>query len=174
MFLISIFQNLPQRKAKELDHMRITTKGRYALRAMTNLALSPQDRPKAIKVIAAEEEISPEFLEQIFFRLKKAGVINSVRGPGGGFILNKDPETITVKEIFVAVDEGLDLTPCSTCNDNGEYECTKIDTCLVHNVWREASDHINRFFDGITLARVMDKDSDSPLSKVLSGEEVTL
>lgn len=154
--------------------MRITTKGRYALRAMTNLALSNQDRPKAIKVIAAEEEISPEFLEQIFFRLKKSGVINSVRGPGGGFILNKDPEEISVKDIFEAVDEGLDLTPCSTCNENGEFDCAKVDTCLVHDVWREASDHINRFFDGITLARVMNKDSSSPLSKVLAGEEIKL
>ncbi len=154
--------------------MRITTKGRYALRAMTNLALSPQDKPKAIKVIAAEEEISPEFLEQIFFRLKKGGVINSVRGPGGGFILKLDPEEITVKQIFEAVDEGLDLTPCTTCNDDGDVECTKVDTCLVHNVWKEASDHINRFFDGITLARVMDKDSTSPVSKALAGEEIKL
>lgn len=154
--------------------MRITTKGRYALRAMTNLALSDSEKPKAIKIIAGEENISPEFLEQIFFRLKKSGIINSVRGPGGGFMLNLKPDEITVRAIFEAVDEGLDLTPCATCNDDGEYTCTQVDTCLVHNVWKEASEHINRFFEGITLARLMDKDSDSPLSLALAGEEIRL
>lgn len=140
--------------------MRITTKGRYALRAMTNLAGNGTDKPKAIKNIAAEEDISPEFLEQIFFKLKKTGIISSVRGPGGGFVLSRSPDQVTVREIFEAVEEGLDLTPCTSCNDDGTpVVCSKQDTCLVHDVWQEASEHINSFFDGMTLQGIMDKNA---------------
>ncbi len=151
--------------------MRITTKGRYALRAITNLALSETTKPKAIKVIASEEDISPEFLEQIFFRLKKAGIISSVRGPGGGFILHKDPETVTVRAIFEAVDEGLDISPCTACSDE-EVPCDRISTCLVHNVWKEASERINEYFESMTLKNVMDRAKDRNLGSLLAGEDV--
>jgi Rrf2 family iron-sulfur cluster assembly transcriptional regulator len=100
--------------------MRITTKGRYAIRAITNLALEESSKPKAIKFIAKEEDLSPEFLEQIFFRLKRTGMISSVRGPGGGFKLARDPKDISIKEIFDAVGEGLDLTPCTAIPDEDE------------------------------------------------------
>lgn len=153
--------------------MRITTKGRYALRAMTNLALAPTDKPKAIKVIAAEEEISPEFLEQIFFRLKKSGILSSVRGPGGGFMLAKDPETISVKAIFEAVDEGIDLSPCTNCSDD-EIPCARVDTCLVHNVWKEASERINAYFDSITLTKIMAQEMGPEVKPLLEGEDVLL
>ena len=145
--------------------MRITTKGRYALRAITNLALAAEatpGKPKAIKNIAAEEEISPEFLEQIFFKMKKAGIIESIRGPGGGFTLTKNPGDVNVKDIFLAVDEGLDLTPCTTC---GEATCAKVDTCLVHDVWREASEHINRFFESMSLKKIMENSRSSSMAR---------
>jgi Rrf2 family iron-sulfur cluster assembly transcriptional regulator len=136
--------------------MRITTKGRYALRALVNLALSGQERPIPIKIIAEEEGISPEFLEQIFFKLKKAGIINSVRGPGGGFILKQNPDEITAKAIFEAVGEGLQITPCA---DNGTHsgDCARADECLVHEVWQEASDYINGYFDDLTLRKIMNR-----------------
>jgi len=152
--------------------MRITTKGRYALRAMANLAMNGSTKPKAIKTIAAEEDISAEFLEQIFFRLKKAGVIESVRGPGGGFILTQAPEKVNVKTIFDAVDEGLELSPCS--GEKGEVQCPKTDTCLVHDVWREASDHINSFFEGMTLRRIMDTNKHKQFADMLAGSDVAL
>lgn len=137
--------------------MRITTKGRYALRAMTNLALSEKGKPKAIKTIAAEEDISAEFLEQIFFKLKKAGIIGSVRGPGGGFTLSAEPGDISVKDIFIAVEEGLDLTPCTSCSDEEpEIACPRADDCLVHGLWQEASDHVSQYFGGVTLKRLVD------------------
>lgn len=135
--------------------MRITTKGRYALRAITNLALADSDRPVPIKQIASEENISPEFLEQIFFKLKKAGIISSVRGPGGGFILERAPEDVSVKEIFDAVGEGLEITPCTTPDDPDPY-CERKDDCIVHNVWKEASEHIVGYFATLTLRRVME------------------
>jgi len=131
--------------------MRVTTKGRYALRAITNLALTGSDKPVPIKQIAADEEISPEFLEQIFFRLKKTGIITSVRGPGGGFMLNRDPEQISVKDIFEAVGEGLEITPCT-----GEDDCDRAPICSVHDVWQEASDVIVSYFADLTLRRIMD------------------
>ena len=140
--------------------MRVTTKGRYALRAVANLAASQSDRPVSIKQIAEEEDISPEFLEQIFFRLKKAGIIRSVRGPGGGFILAKDPKDITIQDIFVAVGEGVKLTPCSNCskieqeNDSG---CPRMDTCAIHEVWIEVSKELSDILTSYTLNKIIEK-----------------
>lgn len=141
--------------------MRITTKGRYALRAMANLAATSQGKPKPIKTIASEEEISPEFLEQIFFKLKKAGLIDSVRGPGGGFIFHRTPDSISIKDIFLAVEEGLDLTPCTLCaTQAGEEPCVRVEECIVHDVWKDISEHIISYLDGITLAAVLDRNKD--------------
>lgn len=141
--------------------MRITTKGRYALRAMANLAATSNGKPKPIKTIAQEESISPEFLEQIFYKLKKAGVIDSVRGPGGGFIFNRDPGEVTVKDIFLAVDEGLDITPCTACTPpDGDDPCDRVETCIVHLVWQDISEHILTYLESITLASVLEKNRD--------------
>lgn len=146
--------------------MRITTKGRYAIRAITNLALSDTDKPKPIKLIAQEEGISPEFLEQIFFRLKKTGIISSVRGPGGGFRIAKSHEEINVKDIFEAVGEGVDLTPC-TCEPDSANElpknpnaytaagCNRKDICLVTDIWQQASQYIQDYFTQLTLAKIV-------------------
>jgi Rrf2 family iron-sulfur cluster assembly transcriptional regulator len=149
--------------------MRVTTKGRYALRAITNLALTGSDRPVPIKQIAADEEISPEFLEQIFFRLKKSGIISSVRGPGGGFLLERDPSEISVREIFEAVGEGLEITPCTS-----EEDCDRADDCLVHDVWQEASEHIVSYFDKLTLRRIMDMNQDKMLDSLVTGKEFSV
>jgi len=153
--------------------MRITTKGRYALRAMVNLAASYNGKPRPIKKIAADENISPEFLEQIFFKLKKAGVIGSVRGPGGGFILDREPASISVKDIFLAVDEGLDLTPCTACTDDpDELPCERTDRCLVYSVWKAASDHILTYFDGITLQSIVD-DNREKIDRLLAERAIS-
>ena len=153
--------------------MRITTKGRYALRAMTNLAVAYQGKPRPIKKIAADEDISPEFLEQIFFKLKKHGIIGSVRGPGGGFLLEKSPSDITIKDIFLAVDEGLDLTPCTVCGDNsGGKNCTRLENCLMYSVWKEASEHIIGYFDAITLQSIIDQNQEL-LKKLLESGEIS-
>lgn len=149
--------------------MRVTTKGRYALRAITNLALADSARPIPIKRIASEEDISPEFLEQIFFRLKKTGIISSVRGPGGGFMLEQAPEDISVKDIFDAVGEGLEITPCT-----GEGDCDRAEVCSVHDVWQEASDLIVSYFEELTLRRVMDMNKNPGMKKMLSGTEFSV
>ena len=149
--------------------MRVTTKGRYGLRAITNLARAASDKPIPIKKIAGDEDISPEFLEQIFFKLKKQGIISSVRGPGGGFMLDMAPEEITVKNIFDAVGEGLEITPCT-----GDVSCVRADSCSVHEVWKEASDLIVNYFEGLTLRRVMDMENTKAMDHLMSGKEITI
>ncbi len=146
--------------------MRVTTKGRYALRALTRLAMQNTEKPTPIKDIAAIENISPEFLEQIFFKLKKAGVISSVRGPGGGFLLAKRPDEITAQEIFAAVGERLDITPCASCADsmasvksaNGNpKDCDRLPFCHVHAIWADAAEHIMQFFGNLTVQEILDR-----------------
>jgi Rrf2 family transcriptional regulator, iron-sulfur cluster assembly transcription factor len=134
--------------------MRVTTKGRYAVRAVLNLALSSGDDPVPIKKIAKEEGISPEFLEQIFFRLKKTGLIRSVRGPGGGFLLNRKAEEISIKEIFESVGEGLDLTPCTVCAEDAD-ECERQPICRVFFLWNAVSTKINDYLDGISIDSII-------------------
>ncbi|HPB66679.1 MAG TPA: Rrf2 family transcriptional regulator [Spirochaetales bacterium] len=114
--------------------MRITTKGRYALRAVVALArLSDGSSPVSIKTIGGEEGLSAEFLEQIFFRLKKAGIIRSIRGPGGGFVFAKPLSAILLKDIVMASGEGVDLATCS--GDGDEERCDRVDRCAAGRVW---------------------------------------
>jgi len=149
--------------------MRVTTKGRYALRAITNLAMADSRKPIPIKHIASEEGISPEFLEQIFFKLKKAGIISSVRGPGGGFILEKDPNAVSVKNIFDAVGEGLEITPCT-----GEDDCDRSDNCMMKGVWEDVSTHIVSYFEKLTLRRIIDMNQDKVVDTMISGNEFSV
>jgi len=125
------------------------------LKAMLYLAVHGTETPTSIKEIAAVEKISPEFLEQLFFKLKKSSIISSVRGPGGGFTLAKSLEEVTVKDIFDAVGEGLDLTPCTTCNDETPV-CSELDECLSYDVWKAAADQIQGYFRTLTLKMIID------------------
>jgi Rrf2 family transcriptional regulator, iron-sulfur cluster assembly transcription factor len=134
--------------------MRVTTRGRYAIRAIVRLARNDNGKPIAIKYLADDEDISPEFLEQIFFRLRKAGIIDSTRGPGGGFKLRKTPDTITLTEIFEAVDEGLALTPC-LFDDEHDKKCNKTAECELHDFWTATHKHFKKYFDGITVADIV-------------------
>ncbi len=134
--------------------MRITTKGRYALRAIVRLTTSQDGKPVSIRTLSEVEKISPEFLEQIFFKLRKADIITSTRGPGGGFMLNQPPEKITVADIFLAVDEGLALTPCTDFSDKN---CEMNYGCNMHLFWAETSKHMQDFFSKITVKSIIDK-----------------
>jgi len=135
--------------------MRITTKGRYALKAILYLAVNGQGTPISIKEISAVQKISPEFLEQLFFKLKKASIISSVRGPGGGFSLALPLDQVTVKHVFDAVGEGLDLTPCTSCSDEASV-CADSEECLSYDVWRAAADQIQGYFGTLTLRMIID------------------
>ena len=140
--------------------MRITTRGRYGLRAVLKLTLSDRGKPISIRELSSIEGISPEFLEQIFFRLRKSGIIKSTRGPGGGFQMEKDPSEVTVKDIFNAVGEEVSLTPC-TVEDEMRKDCDHEKNCLAHDMWVETADYINSYFSSITIQDILEKKSAS-------------
>jgi Rrf2 family protein len=132
--------------------MRLTTKGRYGIRAVVNLAVSSQSQngPVSISQIAREEALSPEFLEQIF--LKKAGVIRSIRGPKGGFILNRKPSEVSIKTVLDAVGEPLFPAPCT------EYAagCSRKSGCSLAPVWQDFYELIRSHLSGISLKDILD------------------
>jgi Rrf2 family iron-sulfur cluster assembly transcriptional regulator len=137
--------------------MRITTRGRYALRASLALAkLGKDGNPVAISHLSAAENISPIFLEQIFFKLRKAGIVSSIRGPGGGFCFAKPLDKLTVKQILDAAGEDLDITAC----DKHTPDCEHIGDCLSHHVWVDLTKIVNDYFADITLSSILDKHHD--------------
>ncbi|MEM5947916.1 Rrf2 family transcriptional regulator [Spirochaetia bacterium 38H-sp] len=155
--------------------MRITTKGRYGLRALLNLAMSAETKPVPIKTIAEEEGISPEFLEQIFFKLRKSGIIDSVRGPGGGFIIKRPLEEISIKDIFDAVEEDLGITPCTEDETKtGPELCSKAETCLLHGIWQETATHLRNYFASISLKDLISKAQKELYDNIQSGQDFSI
>ena len=134
--------------------MRITAKGRYGLRAMIRLARDDSRVPIPIRKIAEEEELSSEFLEQIFFRLKKAGIVRSIRGAGGGFLLSRLPEEITILNILEAVGEEISLSPCT---EKKKIDCPNEETCSPKTIWQEGTSLMQNFFREITLKDAIEK-----------------
>ncbi len=134
--------------------MRITTRGRYALRATLALArLSMDGSPVSISRLSEKEQISSVFLEQIFFKLRKAGIVESVRGPGGGFRIAQPLDRITVKDVLDAAGEGLVLSPCG----NIKKSCNHLNDCISYAIWAEATALVNKFFDSMTLGSIIQK-----------------
>ena len=133
--------------------MRVTTKGRYALRAVLALARSDNDgKPVSIKSISEKEDISAEFLEQIFFKLRKANVIKSVRGPGGGFFFARPLDEITLMDIIDASGEGFGIAPCA-CGK--KRRCDRKDDCVAYHIWRAMDGHIREYAKGRTVAEMI-------------------
>jgi Rrf2 family iron-sulfur cluster assembly transcriptional regulator len=132
--------------------MRLTTKGRYAVTAMLDLAFYSQDKPVTLTEIAARQTISLSYLEQLFARLRKAGIVQGVRGPGGGYQLNQNANKISVGAIVAAVNEPLDSTKCG-----GEANCQHDGMCLTHDLWMGLSEHIESYLTNITLADLLAK-----------------
>lgn len=143
--------------------MRITTKGRYGLRAVVNLAMARHNRPVSISSIAEGEDVSSEFLEQIFFKLKKGGIIRSVRGPGGGFVLNRPASEITVKDILEAVGEMRGLTPCTL---RRQMLCDKPEPCAAHEIWTGLQKAMEDYLSAISLKDICEKNGKSFLTSL--------
>jgi Rrf2 family iron-sulfur cluster assembly transcriptional regulator len=134
--------------------MRITNRGRDALRASLALArLGKDGLPVSINNLAELENISSVFLEQIFFRLRKAGIVTSVRGPGGGFYFAQPLDKLTIKAILDAAGEDLDLNNC----DKSLEDCERMGFCLTHSIWKEVTDLVNNYFRNITIASILEK-----------------
>ncbi|MEL0068719.1 MAG: Rrf2 family transcriptional regulator [Gammaproteobacteria bacterium] len=130
--------------------MKLTTKGRYAVTAMLDLALHSVRNPITLSDISDRQSLSLSYLEQLFARLKRNNLVASTRGPGGGYQLAKAPEDINVAEVILAVDEPIDATGCQ-----GTEDCQKGSICLAHNLWLGLSESIYDYLNKISLAEVI-------------------
>lgn len=160
--------------------MRLTTKGRYAVTAMLDLAIHAQTGPVSLNDISGRQGISLSYLEQLFAKLRRGGLVASVRGPGGGYRLSRDGSEINVAEVVDAVNESMDATRC-----NRRGDCQDGEECLTHHLWLELSDQIHAFLRGITLAQLIqrkeirntadrqDSNTRNRIDAVLSTEDIT-
>lgn len=132
--------------------MKLTTKGRYAVTAMLDLALHYDKGAVTLADIARRQGISLSYLEQLFAKLRRSGLVDSIRGPGGGYNLATEPSKITVAEIVVAINEKIDATRCG-----GEKNCDGDQPCMTHQLWEELSSRIYEFLNSITLADLVSR-----------------
>lgn len=146
--------------------MRLTTKGRYAVTAMLDLALHDDRSPISLADISKRQEISLSYLEQLFSKLRQNGLVLSVRGPGGGYRLSRDADEIFVAEIIDAVNESIDATHCG-----GAGNCQKGQVCLTHHLWCDLSDQIHQFLSGISLAGLVARQEIRSISERQAQEE---
>lgn len=131
--------------------MRLTTKGRFAVTAMLDIALYEADKPVTLAGISERQSISLSYLEQLFSRLRRQGLVTSVRGPGGGYRLAKPHHEISVSNIITAVDELIDATQCGgneNCHDEGR--------CMTHDLWTALNGKILEYLSGVTLADMVE------------------
>ena len=140
--------------------MRLTTKGRYAVTAMLDIALHHDQGPVSLADISQRQAISLSYLEQLFAKLRKSSLVNSVRGPGGGYELERRSEAIYVAEIIDAVNESVDTTKCG-----GAGDCQAGQTCLTHHLWEDLSDQIHSFLQSISLADLVTKNEVKEISE---------
>jgi len=132
--------------------MRLTTKGRFAVTALADLAMHPGSGPVTLNEISARQKISLSYLEQLFGKLRRRALVKSVRGPGGGYRLARDAAQISIADIIHAVDESIDATQCG-----GKENCHDDRKCLTHDLWARLNDHIFDYLGAITLKQLVDE-----------------
>ena len=130
--------------------MRLTTKGRFAVTAMIDLALNAQNNAVKLNSISERQQISLSYLEQLFSKLRRAGLVESIRGPGGGYILGRDAGEINIAQIIAAAEDELDATLCK-----GKANCQSGAPCLTHNLWENLNHTINTYLSSVTLAGLL-------------------
>ncbi len=137
--------------------MKLSTKGRYAVTALADIALQPPGAPVALADISERRDISLAYLEQIFLKLRKAGLVESFRGPGGGYLLTRPATQINIAEVMTAVEESLRATQCSGALGEGcSMDKSGAKThCLTHNLWERLSSHVHVFLSQTSLADVV-------------------
>ena len=136
--------------------MKLTTKGRYAVMAMADLASYANGKPISLTEISLRQNISLSYLEQLFLKLKNKNLVKSVRGSNGGYILVKSPSEIRLSNIIFAVDEKVKTLNCKKDSKRGcNHKSTK---CITHNLWADLEEHINGFFEKIKLDDLVTKD----------------
>ena len=130
--------------------MRLTTKGRFAVTAMMDVAMHGGSGPVTLAAVSGRQRISLSYLEQLFGKLRRSGLVESVRGPGGGYNLARRPEEVSVADIILAVDEPIDATQCG-----GKENCLDDRRCMTHDLWAALNDHIFTFLSGVSLAQLV-------------------
>ena len=131
--------------------MRLSTKGRFAVTAMVDLAMQPGREPVTLTEISQRQKISLSYLEQLFGKMRRRALVNSVRGPGGGYRLAKDMGQVSVADIIHAVDEPIDSTQCG-----GKENCKDGEKCLTHDLWANLNQHIVDYLGAMTLKQLVD------------------
>lgn len=147
--------------------MRLSTKGRYAVMAMADLAASGSGKPVALADIAERQEISLSYLEQLFGKLRKNGLVQSVRGPGGGYMLARDQGDIRVSDVILAVDEPITTTRCMPGGPTGCHQNKS--RCLTHDLWHELGNQIYGFLSSVSLKDISERNV-TGLSNGLRGD----
>lgn len=132
--------------------MRLTTKGRYAVTALLDLAIHANEGPVNLADISQRQGISLSYLEQLFAKLRRSELVSSVRGPGGGYRLGKKAQAIRIAQIIDAVNESVDATKCK-----GQGNCQQGETCLTHHLWQDLSEQIHDFLSSISLADLIER-----------------
>ncbi|MET0345709.1 MAG: Fe-S cluster assembly transcriptional regulator IscR [Casimicrobiaceae bacterium] len=127
--------------------MRLTTKGRFAVTAMIDVAMHGSHGPVTLAAVSERQRISLSYLEQLFGKLRRHGLVDSVRGPGGGYNLARGAEAVSVADVIVAVDEPIDQTQCG-----GRENCLDDRRCMTHELWAALNAHIFSFLSSVTLA----------------------
>ena len=139
--------------------MKLTSKGRYAVMALVDLARFDNINPVSLRDISLRQGISLDYLEQIFFKLKKNEIVKSIRGTQGGYVLNKNPNDIKLTNIFHAVDEKVKTVQCKKESKKG---CNgKASKCITHNLWDELEIHINTFFENKSLKDLLNNNKET-------------
>ncbi|PMH37562.1 Fe-S cluster assembly transcriptional regulator IscR [Vibrio sp. 10N.286.49.B3] len=146
--------------------MKLTSKGRYAVTAMLDVALHSQNGPVPLAYISERQGISLSYLEQLFSKLRKAGLVTSIRGPGGGYRLAISANEIAIGVVISAVNESVDATKC-----HGKGGCQGGSRCLTHTLWRDLSSRISDFLNNITLGELME---DNDVLKISGRQDIDL
>lgn len=134
--------------------LRLSTKGQYGVRAMFEIAKGYPERPVTIREISERQEVSAPYLEQILNKLRRAGLIKSVKGPGGGYVLSKEPGQISIGDILNELEGPVALTSCLTPGEG----CTRVDGCVTHLLWKSLGAKIEAFLETITLKDLIEKE----------------
>ena len=141
--------------------MRLTTKGRFAVTAMIDLALRQNNGPVTLAAISQRQQISLSYLEQLFGKLRRASLVSSTRGPGGGYNLAQAPAAISVADIVSAVDEPLDATQCG-----GKENCHDDKRCMTHDLWATLNEKMQEYLSSVTLADLVAHQAGKPVSVI--------
>jgi Rrf2 family transcriptional regulator, iron-sulfur cluster assembly transcription factor len=154
---IGVAAQAPDKQTKGLK-MRLTTRGRFAVTAMIDLGLRQHNGPVALAAISDRQKISLSYLEQLFGKLRRHALVESTRGPGGGYMLARTPSDVTVAEIIAAVDEPLDATQCA-----GKENCDDDQRCMTHELWAQLNKRMMEYLESVTLNDLVEQQRARPV-----------